>query len=70
MGLLLKMVFFSLRKIRSIGIVTAQVLQIKSISNYETQRRPHVQAGVLVLVLRVLEHGPNLNLPGQQPLQV
>jgi len=28
-----------------------------------------LKAGLLVLVLRVLEHGPSLNLPGQQPLQ-
>jgi len=44
------MVFFSLRKIRSISIVI-------------------VQAGLLVLVLRILEHGPNLGIPGQQQIQ-
>ena len=63
------MVFFSLRKIRSIGIVTVQVLDIKSCTMHDI-RGLVSQAGLLVLVLRVLEHGPNLGIPGQQQIQV
>lgn len=58
------MVFFSLRKIRSISIVIVQVLVIKSCTMHDSQ------AGLLVLVLRILEHGPNLGIPGQQQIQV
>ena len=63
------MAIFSLRKIRSIGIVTVQVLVLKSCTIHDI-RGLVSQAGLLVLVLRVLEHGPNLGIPGQQQIKV